>query len=74
MSITQQHALDTYRARRLGETPPPLPGTHDWRTARELRGYWQFRAVVTGRPAGGRVRRALGRLGRLGRPRPRSAC
>ncbi|WP_328830741.1 hypothetical protein OHT77_25230 [Streptomyces sp. NBC_00252] len=74
MSITQQHALDTYRARRLGETPPPPPGTHDRQTARELRGYWQFRAVVTGRPAGGRVRRALGRLGRLGRPRPRSAC
>ncbi|MGR3871687.1 hypothetical protein ACUXZZ_24330 [Streptomyces graminifolii] len=73
MSITQQHALDTYRAQRLGEIPPPPPGTHDWQTARELRGHLKFRAVVTGRPAGGRVRRALGRLGRP-RPRSRSAC
>ncbi|UXX93916.1 hypothetical protein N7U49_21110 [Streptomyces sp. AD2-2] len=71
MSITQQHALDSYRAQRLGETPPPPPGTHDWQTVRELRGCRQFRAVVTGRPARGRVRRALGRLVR---PRPRSAC
>lgn len=46
MSITQQHLLDSYRAQRLGETPPPPPGTHDWRTAREPRGYRRFRAVV----------------------------
>ena len=72
MSITQQYFLDTYRAQRLGETPPPPPGTHDWRTARELRGYWQFRAVVAERPAQGRLRRALGRLVH---PHPRrSAC
>ncbi|MFJ3898343.1 hypothetical protein [Streptomyces sp. NPDC090083] len=73
MSITQQHALDTYRALHLGQTPPPPPGSHAWRTARELRGHRRFRAVVTGRPARGRVRRALGRL--VGtRPRSRSAC
>ena len=71
MSITQQYFLDTYRAQRLGETPPPPPGTHDWRTARELRGYWQFRVVVAERPAHGRLRRALGRLLH---PRARSAC
>ncbi|WP_327402227.1 hypothetical protein OG194_20230 [Streptomyces sp. NBC_01288] len=65
MSITQQYVLDTHRAQRLGETPPPPPGTHDWRTARELRGYWQFRAVVAELPAQGRLRRALGRW-----PRP----
>lgn len=71
MSITQQYVLDTHRAQRLGETPPPPPGTHDWRTARELRTAWQFRAVVADRPAHGRLRRALGRLVH---PHPRSAC
>ena len=72
MSITQQYFLDTYRAQRLGEAPPPPPGTHDWRTARELCGYWQFRAVVAERPAHGRrLRRALGRWLH---PQARSAC
>ncbi|WP_043685357.1 hypothetical protein [Streptomyces xylophagus] len=71
MSITQQYFLDTYRAQRLGEVPPPPPGAHDWRTARELRGYRQFRAVVAERPVHGRLRRALGRLLH---PHPRSAC
>ncbi|MFJ8140765.1 hypothetical protein [Streptomyces sp. NPDC096013] len=71
MSITQQHALDTYRAQHLGEIPPPAPGTYDRQTTRELRGRLEFRAVLTGRPARGRLRRALGRLVR---PRPRSAC
>jgi hypothetical protein len=71
MSITQQYFLDTYRAQRLGEAPPPAPGTHDWRTARELRDHRQFRAVVAERPAHGRLRRALGRLLH---PHPRSAC
>jgi hypothetical protein len=72
MSITQQYLLDTYRAQRLGEAPPPPPGTHNWRTARELRGYRQFRAVVAERPAHGRLRRALGRL--LHPQARRSAC
>ncbi|WP_416960935.1 hypothetical protein [Streptomyces sp. Agncl-13] len=71
MSVTQQYLLDTYRAQRLGETPPPPPGTHDWRTARELRDYRQFRAVITEHPAHGRLRRALGRWLH---PRARSAC
>ncbi|WSV18573.1 hypothetical protein OG588_28325 [Streptomyces prunicolor] len=63
--------MDTYRAQRLGEAPPPPPGTHDWQAARELRGYWQFRAVVAERPTHGRLRRALGRWLN---PRARSAC
>lgn len=37
MSITAQYAIDLYRSARH-ETPlPPAPGTHDWRTVRELR-------------------------------------
>lgn len=62
MSITQQYFLDTYRAQRLGETAPPAPGAHDWRTARELLDYRQFRAVVAERPARGRIRQARGRI------------
>ncbi|WP_262063098.1 hypothetical protein [Streptomyces sp. STR69] len=69
MSVTQQYFLDTYRARRLGEVLPPPPGAHDWRTARELHGYWRFRAVVAERPARGRLRETLGRwLHRQARP------
>jgi hypothetical protein len=70
-SVSQQYILDTYRARRLGEVPPPPPGAHDGRTERELRDYRRFCAVVAGRPAHGRLRRALGRLPC---PHPRSAC
>ncbi|MEV3872211.1 hypothetical protein [Streptomyces sp. NPDC049906] len=62
MSITQQYALDLYRARRRGEAPPPAPGRHDWRTVAELREYGRFHAVVTGRPARRRWRAALSRL------------
>ncbi|MEU9210084.1 hypothetical protein AB0D27_19545 [Streptomyces sp. NPDC048415] len=61
MSITQQYLLDTYRAQQHGEAAPPAPGTHDWRLAREMRGYRQFLAVVAGRPAHGRIREALAR-------------
>ncbi|MDH6214569.1 hypothetical protein [Streptomyces pseudovenezuelae] len=61
MSITQQYLLDTYRARRLGEPAPPAPGANDWQVVRELRDHWQFRAVVAGRPARGRIRQTLGR-------------
>ncbi|MFF7335241.1 hypothetical protein ACIQU5_19015 [Streptomyces sp. NPDC090306] len=60
MSVTQQYLLDTYRARTLGEPAPPAPGTHDVRTLRALRDHRRFRAVLAGRPAGGRLRRALG--------------
>ncbi|WP_406443392.1 hypothetical protein OHB14_30995 [Streptomyces sp. NBC_01613] len=69
MSITQQYLLDTYRARKLGEPAPPAPGAHDWQVVREWRDERQFRAVVAGRPAHGRIRPALGRWLRL---RPRS--
>ncbi|MFC5214230.1 hypothetical protein [Streptomyces coerulescens] len=67
MSITQQYLLDTYRARQRGEAAPPAPGSHDWQVVREFRDHWQFRAVVAGRPAHGRIRRTLGRW--LRRPR-----
>ncbi|MEU0028866.1 hypothetical protein [Streptomyces sp. NPDC006335] len=53
MSITQQHLLDTYRARQLGTPAPPAPGTH----------------VPVGRPARELLRRALRRgLRRQARP------
>ncbi|WDV53555.1 hypothetical protein PV963_25940 [Streptomyces coeruleorubidus] len=61
MSITQQHLLDTYRARQLGESAPPAPGTHDWQVVREWRDERQFRAVLAGRPARPRFRDALNR-------------
>ncbi|MGI5456760.1 hypothetical protein ACQEWB_27065 [Streptomyces sp. CA-249302] len=70
MSITQQYLLDTYRARQLGEPAPPAPGAHDWQVAREWRDHRQFRAVVAGHPAHGRIRLALSRRLHL---RPRSA-
>ncbi|MDQ0582592.1 hypothetical protein [Streptomyces rishiriensis] len=69
MSITQQYALDTYRAWRHGAPAVPAPGAHDWQVMRELRDYRQFRAVLAGRPAHGRLRRALAR-----RLRPRPTC
>ncbi|MGW1071052.1 hypothetical protein ACWD4F_41965 [Streptomyces aureus] len=62
MSITQQYLLDGYRAAQHGEAAPPAPGSHDWETARELRDYRRFRAVLAGRPATGRLRGALSRL------------
>ncbi|MEV1068770.1 hypothetical protein [Streptomyces sp. NPDC050263] len=69
MSITQQYALDAHRARQHGEPVVPAPGAHDWQVMRELRDYQQFRAVVAGRPAHGRLWRALARRLHL-RPRP----
>ncbi|MFF1687252.1 MULTISPECIES: hypothetical protein [unclassified Streptomyces] len=62
MSITQQYALDVYRASQHGEPAPPAPGLHDWETIRELRDYRRFDAVIAGRPARGRIRAALARL------------
>ncbi|MFF7072926.1 hypothetical protein [Streptomyces pseudovenezuelae] len=64
MSITQQHLLDTYRARHLGTPVPPAPGTHDVQAVRGLREYLRFRAVLAGRPAGTRLRLALRRRSR----------
>ncbi|AEM88183.1 hypothetical protein [Streptomyces violaceusniger] len=57
MSLTEQYALDLYRAARRGEPAPPAPGRHDWRTVRELREYRDVRAVTAGRPARRRGRR-----------------
>jgi hypothetical protein len=62
MSITQQYALDLHRALRHGEHAPPAPGAHDWQLVRELQDRRQFHAVLAGRPARGRLRRALNRL------------
>ncbi|MGK9460292.1 hypothetical protein ACSLFT_09705 [Streptomyces sp. G6] len=61
MSITQQYLLDTYRARQLGEPAPPAPGALDRQVVREWRDHRRFRAVLAGRPAHGRLRRALRR-------------
>ncbi|MDH6517405.1 hypothetical protein M2163_005614 [Streptomyces sp. SAI-135] len=69
MSSTQEHLLDTYRARHLGTPVPPAPGTHDVRTVRDLRAYRRFRAVLAGRPAPERLRHVLSRwLRRQARP------
>ncbi|GAA2295419.1 hypothetical protein Scani_17680 [Streptomyces caniferus] len=62
MNAAQQHLLDTYRAAQRGEAAPPAPGTHTVRTAREIRQWRRFLAVVTD-PADrlpGRVRRGVG--------------
>lgn len=69
MSVTQHHHLATYRARQLGEPAPPAPGAHDWQVAREWRDHREFRAVVAGRPAHGRIRHYLRRWLHM---RPRS--
>ncbi len=68
MSITRQYFrhLPGPSPRRAG---PSAPGAHDWQ-ARELRDLRRFRAVVAGRPAHGRIRRALGRRLRGRRPQP----
>ncbi|MFI2641302.1 hypothetical protein [Streptomyces sp. NPDC018610] len=64
MSITQQYALDVYRAARHGEPAPPAPGRDDWQVVRELGEYRRFRAVLAGRPAQGRLRRLWARRAR----------
>ncbi|MEV5170362.1 hypothetical protein AB0L10_04525 [Streptomyces flaveolus] len=73
MSVTQQHLLDSYRARLHGEPEPPAPGRRDLDLLREVRDRRRFRAVVAGRPAHGRLRHALIRslraLARRLRPR-----
>ncbi|KOX01194.1 hypothetical protein ADK65_10935 [Streptomyces sp. NRRL B-1140] len=61
MSITQQHLLDTFRARSLGEPAPPAPGTHEWQVVREWRDERNVRAALAGRPARRRLRDALRR-------------
>ncbi|NEB74956.1 hypothetical protein G3I40_06870 [Streptomyces sp. SID14478] len=61
MNVNQQYALDVYRAAQRGETPGPAPGLHDWEAVREVRDYRRFQAVLSGRPARGRIRAALAR-------------
>ncbi|WP_432097101.1 hypothetical protein [Streptomyces sp. bgisy100] len=79
MSITQQYALDLYRAARRGDTAPPAPGAAEARALHAFREVRRFRALVertlgrtdpTGRehaPAaertGGGTRVAAGRTG-----------
>ncbi|MBO1333870.1 hypothetical protein J3486_21790 [Streptomyces sp. VRA16 Mangrove soil] len=61
MTVTQQYALDLYRAAQRGEPAPPAPYRHEAAVLRELRDYRRFRAVVAERPARGRIRAALAR-------------
>ncbi len=58
----QQHLLDSYRAAQRGEAAPPAPDAAVVRTAREIRQWRRFQAVVTD-PA----ERWWGREGRLAR-------
>lgn len=58
MSLTEQYALDLYRAAQRGEPAPPAPRPGDWRTIRELSRHRDFRAVVEERPARGAARLA----------------
>lgn len=63
MNALHQYLFDTYRAARLGEPPPPAPGTHDVALLRAVRDRRRFDRVVAGRRAGGgltlRLRAAL---------------
>lgn len=59
MSITQQYALDLYRAGRQGVPAPPAPGLHDWRTVRELRDHVRVEKAGHSRPARRPWRHAL---------------
>ncbi|MFJ8826277.1 hypothetical protein ACIREE_31480 [Streptomyces sp. NPDC102467] len=61
MTVSQQYALDAYRAAQRGETVGPAPSLHDWAALRELRDHRRFEAVLAGRPARGRIRAALAR-------------
>ncbi|MFJ9040878.1 hypothetical protein ACIRF8_30425 [Streptomyces sp. NPDC102406] len=77
MSVSQQYALDAYRAAQRGEAAGPAPGLHDWTTVRELRDYRRFEAVLAGRPARGRIRTALTRrlaARRAAQHRPAAGC
>ncbi|MDW6061650.1 hypothetical protein SAZ11_31065 [Streptomyces sp. FXJ1.4098] len=70
MSLTEQYALDLYRAAQRGEPAPPAPRPGDWRTIRELSRYGDFRAVAEERPArGSRAARRTARPRRTVRTR-----
>ncbi|MFD3662044.1 hypothetical protein ACFWVF_15815 [Streptomyces sp. NPDC058659] len=53
MNALHQYLFDTYRAARLGDPPPPAPGTHDVAVLRAAR------HSLKGRPAAGGLRTAL---------------
>ncbi|MGW3557428.1 hypothetical protein ACWDNT_08665 [Streptomyces sp. NPDC000963] len=66
MNAMHQYLFDAYRAARVGEPPPPEPGTHDLAVLRALRDRRRFERVLAGRPARGGLRRALRRAGAFG--------
>lgn len=74
MTVTQQYALDVYRAAQRGEPGAPAPGRHDRAALRELRDHRRFEAVLAGRPARGRIRAALTRRFAAFRRRPAADC
>ncbi|GGR44331.1 hypothetical protein GCM10010497_54530 [Streptomyces cinereoruber] len=61
MNATHQYLFDTARAARLGDPPPPAPGTHDLAVLRAARDRHRFARVLAGRPARGGLRTALSR-------------
>ncbi|MEU6390062.1 hypothetical protein [Streptomyces sp. NPDC046939] len=74
MNVSQQYALDVFRAAQRGEPAGPAPGLHDTAVLREVRDYRRFEAVLAGRPAHGRVRAALARRFAGSRRRPAAGC
>ncbi|WP_312847649.1 hypothetical protein [Streptomyces sp. WAC08241] len=66
MNAMHQYLFDAYRAARVGEPPPPEPGTHDLAVLRAVRDRRRFERVLAGRPARGGLRRALRRAGAFG--------
>ncbi|MFF5723049.1 hypothetical protein [[Kitasatospora] papulosa] len=46
MDIVQQYMLDSYRAARHGEAPPPSPGSRDREVLRGIRGRIRARAAA----------------------------
>ncbi|MFE5732917.1 hypothetical protein ACFQ7A_18675 [Streptomyces sp. NPDC056528] len=66
MNAMHQYLFDAHRAARLGEPPPPAPGTHDLAVLRAVRDRRRFERVLAGRPARGGLRGALRRAGLFG--------
>ncbi|RSS54296.1 hypothetical protein [Streptomyces sp. WAC01280] len=69
MNAMHQYLFDTYRAARLGDPMPPVPGTHDVAVVRSVVDRRRFERVLAGRPARGPLRTALHRWLRRSRPR-----
>ncbi|MEU0229817.1 MULTISPECIES: hypothetical protein [unclassified Streptomyces] len=66
MNAMHQYLFDAHRAARIGEPPPPAPGTHELAVLRAVRDRRRFERVLAGRPARGGLRRALRRAGAFG--------